>query len=159
MFRAHGKQNGLARPAALRFLVPVSGAFPQSQSSPCVLGADALLVSIDSLGSLPPVADSPLGWRFPRSPLRRRAVVIAPAFASRDGSVLRRSGAVLPVQFPAGCSSVRRWRRSGSGPVLAKARKSRGGFPLRLRSWLISSGSCSRCPRAESCCRCFHSRR
>ena len=34
---------------------------PQSQSSHCSLGAVALLVSIDSFGSLPPMADSPLG--------------------------------------------------------------------------------------------------
>ena len=51
---------------SLEGLLPPS--YPQPQSSHCFLGAVALLVSVDSFGSLPASQDSPLGYLFPRSP-------------------------------------------------------------------------------------------
>ena len=45
------------------------GLYPQPQSSLLALGAHSPLVSVDSFGSLPASQDSPLGYRFPHSPL------------------------------------------------------------------------------------------
>ena len=44
---------------------------PQPQSSPCSLGALALLVSVDSLRSLLPLANATLWHRFLRSPPKK----------------------------------------------------------------------------------------
>ena len=52
---------------------------PQPQSSHCSLGAVALLVSVDSLRSLPASQDSPPGYRFLRSPLHCPAVLVKSA--------------------------------------------------------------------------------
>ena len=44
---------------------------PQPQSSPLTLGADSMLVSVDSVGSFPSSTDSPPGCHSPSSPFQQ----------------------------------------------------------------------------------------
>ena len=154
----------------------------QPQSAPRALGAGALLVSADSLGSLPPSADSPLGCRFPyshRFPFRQQSgrsrfgdglQGVSGRAAVRGKTAWRRLSpaasarmagrASLPGYPPPSSAAGRRFARprhdrAASGPTLAVARLLRPAYPGAVSGASVFSFLCACEGRVHiACARC-----